>query len=83
MEKERRNPPPTQPVQDTSAEQGIKINNIIQSLVLGVMAWVGININTMKDDISGIRETTKVNAVEIINLKYQLNEHLRRHGNKE
>lgn len=63
-------------VSDAPAESGIKLNNIISSLLLGVMAWVGVNIERMRDDISVIRETTKVNSVEIINLKKQLSDHV-------
>ncbi len=46
---------------------GIKINNILTSLVLGVMAWVGINIDVIKNDVGTIRTETKLNAQSILN----------------
>jgi len=54
-------------VSDRPAEAGIKINNIISALILGVMAWVGVNIETMKRDLATVSTVTQLNKSDIYN----------------
>ena len=63
-------------VQDKPTENGIKLNNILTALILGVMSWVGVNITTMKDDISLMRTDFAVNKNELSHLRTALNEHI-------
>ena len=63
-------------VQDRPAEVSLKVSNILQSLVLGVMAWVGINIQSMGKDISEIRTELALNKNEISHLRADLREHI-------
>ena len=67
-------------VVDKTTEHGVKIQNILTALVLGVMSWVGWNINTMKDDISGIREIARINERELQHLNRLLQSHISDRG---
>ncbi len=65
---------------------GIKINNILTSLVLGVMAWVGINIDVIKNDVGTIRTETKLNAQSILNNTtriHSISQRLAKHEEKD
>lgn len=69
----------TQDVQDKPMEIGIKLNNILTFLVLGVMSWVGFNINSMKESIHEIQTVTQVQKTELNYLSEKLEQHLRDH----
>lgn len=60
------------------AEVKINVGNIISGLILSVMAWVGWNIQTMKDDISSIHELAVTTEVKFINLEKRFEEHIKR-----
>ena len=66
----------TQPVQDRPTENGIKLNNILTFLVLGVMSWVGINITQIKDSVSDMRINEAVTAHKLSYLDKKLDEHI-------
>ena len=69
-----------------SMAPGIKMNNILTFLVLGVMAWVGVNIDVIKNDVGTIRTETKLNAQSILNNKHRINvvaERLAKHEEKD
>ena len=72
----------TQTVQDKPAENGIKLNNIISFLILGVMAWVGYNIEEMKKNLAETVTSTAVNSAEIKHLQQGFLELKRKHTSK-
>ena len=63
-------------VQDKSAEVGIKLNNILTALILMVMAWVGFNINSMKESLSQMRVNDALMENEIVHLHETLEQHI-------
>lgn len=65
----------SQDVQDKPAEVSLKVSNILQFLVLGVMSWVGFNIQTMGRDISEIRTDLAVSKTEISHIAAELDAH--------
>lgn len=64
-------------VTDKLTERGVMINNILQALVLGVMAWVAWSINEIRADISEIQTKAAVGANDIEHLEKALEEHVR------
>jgi hypothetical protein len=54
-----------QQVVDKPAERYLNWQVIIQSAILGVMAWVGVNIDTIKRDIGTLNTGVTVNATNI------------------
>jgi len=66
MEEERRK---ANFVYDRPAETGIKVQNILTALVLGVMGWVGLNIENIKTNVGDIKLESKLNTKEIASLK--------------
>lgn len=70
-------------VRDKPAESAIKINNILTALVLGVMSWVGVNIEQMKNEIKDISKISAVNTANIQTLSQRLEHHLQQHENYE
>ena len=66
-------------VVDRPTEVGVKINNILTALVLGVMSWVGLNINHMKDDIADMRTDTRVQQNELKHVNKTLTNHIKMH----
>jgi len=69
-------------VKDKSTEVVVLVNNILTFLVLGVMAWVGTNINTMKTDMATIKEHSVVNRVLFEGLEKRLEAHIYNHWTK-
>ena len=63
-------------VADRPTESGIKINNILTALVLGVMSWVGLNINHLKDSLADIRIETGIQGVELSHTKELVDRHI-------
>ena len=66
-------------VTDRTTEIGVTINNILTALVLMVMSWVGLNINTMKTDISEIKGDSRVLTNEVGHIKDRLRNHIKEH----
>lgn len=66
----------TPQVQDRQAEVGIKLNNVLTSLILMVMAWVGWNINDMRESLSQMRVDDALMENEIIHLHETLEAHI-------
>lgn len=73
----------TYEVQDRPTENGIKINNIISFLILGVMGWVGYNIEAIKVHVANVTTVTAVNKTDIENLKTGFIEHKRNHHKED
>lgn len=73
-----------QEFRDRPAESGIKINNIISALILGVMGWVGVNIEVMKKDMSTMTSIVSVHEsrigrieVEVVELRNEVKKNVR------
>ncbi len=62
-------------VQDKPAEIGIKLQNILTSILIGVCAWVGTEIRTMGADIAEIKTDIAVDRTELNHLRQQFNQH--------
>ena len=62
-------------VTDRPAETSLKLSNVLQFLVLAVISWVGMNIQTMGKDIAEIRTTMAVTANDILHLREELHNH--------
>lgn len=69
------------PVSDRPAEVGVTINNILTALVLMVMSWVGVNINTMKADIAGMNAYIQTHESRISRNERDIREHDKFHTN--
>lgn len=67
----------TEDVRDRPAEVGIKLNNILTALILGVMGWVGYNISDMRDSLAQVRLDDALMANEIMHLHEQFDKHLK------
>lgn len=66
-------------VVERTLETGIKLNNVLTFLVLGVMSWVGFNIDKMKTDMGAIRTDVTVQANELKHIKQRMDEHVKNH----
>jgi len=62
-------------VKDGLAERGIKLNNVISSGIFGVLAWVGVNIDTMKESIADVKISDGIMKSEIIHLHEKVDDH--------
>lgn len=62
-------------VKDGLAEKGIKLNNYISSGIFGVLAWVGVNIDSMKESIYQVKVDEGIMKNEIMHLHEKLIEH--------
>ena len=63
-------------VHDKPAEISLKVSNILQAGVLAVMSWVGLNIQTMGNDIAEIKTDLALNANNITHLESQFTSHI-------
>ncbi len=54
-------------------ESLLKIDSIIQALILGVMSWAAMNIEHIKQTQSDMFAAQQVNSVEILHLKDKVN----------
>lgn len=62
---------------DKPAETGIKLNNILTALILGVASWVGVNIEYIKEKTNELHIEIKANASELKFQRYILEKHLK------
>lgn len=67
------------PVSDKPAESGITLNNIISFLILCVISWVGINIESIKTTQGALSTKIEVNTTNIEHLATDTIEHKRNH----
>jgi len=63
-------------VQDKPAEVGIKLNNLLTSILIGVCIWVGTEIRTMGNDIAEIKTANAVDRTEMKYLRERLTRHI-------
>lgn len=56
-------------VNDRPAERGIRVNNVLTSGILTILAWVGYNIDNMKDSLAQVQvnDATITNEIKHIN----------------
>jgi len=69
-------------VVDKKTEMGVGLNNVLTFLVLSVMTWVGVNINSMNDKISMVITKEAVTASNLENLKNRLDRHVNTHQHR-
>lgn len=67
------------PVKDRIAESGITLNTIISFLILCVISWVGINIESIKTTQGALSTKIEVNTTNIGHLNIDSIEHNRNH----
>lgn len=58
----------TPEVADKLTESGIKVNNILTFMILGVMSWVGLNIMNMKDSMAHLQTKDAILQIEVDHL---------------
>lgn len=52
-------------VVDKRMEQGISLNNILSFVLVGVMSWVGLNIENIKEQMAKANAMNQVQTVRI------------------
>ena len=82
-------------IQDKQAETGLKLQNIMTFIVIGLLSWAGLSLEAIKNEISQInigiavnikdieynRQGVKQNAENVKLLKKELEDYIRAHGN--
>jgi len=82
-------------IQDKQAETGLKLQNIMTFIVIGLLSWAGLSLEAIKNEISQInigiavnikdieynRQGVKQNADNVKLLKKELEDYIRAHGN--
>lgn len=56
-------------VVDKRLEQGLSLNNILSFTLIGVMSWVGLNIENIKEELSEANAMNRVQTVRITTLE--------------
>lgn len=66
----------SQEVTEKKLEIGSMATNVILFLILGVMGWVGLNIEKLNNSMTTVIVATSNNAIRIDNTNSRLDQHI-------
>lgn len=64
-------------VRDRPLEVGVNLNTIITAVMLGVMSWVGFNIESIKDKVGEFTAVIAVVQKDVDNMRRDIDRHER------